>query len=198
MTSHEMDVAWAAGLFEGEGSITLNRKTSARRELLYGCFAVGMTDEDVIRRLRDVMGFGSIRVEPRSHLGRKDMYVWKTNSRSDFLRAAELLRPWLGARRGTKLKEIEELVSPERRRPPKRRLCKKGHSLTGLNAKPNGRAGGGRPKITCRACVNSNYRTQVVRTTGRVPMSRAIAEQVVCWGDAEVIALKRSATRDLG
>ena len=47
------DIAWATGLFEGEGCITASGGTAAARtpEL-----HLDMTDEDVVRRLAIVLG----------------------------------------------------------------------------------------------------------------------------------------------
>jgi hypothetical protein len=45
----ELDIAWAAGLFEGEGSIVISREGRVALQ-------VHMTDEDVMRHLAEVLG----------------------------------------------------------------------------------------------------------------------------------------------
>ena len=47
----EAEQAWAAGIFEGEGTIVIFGPTKRQRSL-----SVSMTDEDVIRRFAAVVG----------------------------------------------------------------------------------------------------------------------------------------------
>lgn len=150
------EVAWAAGLFEGEGSISFNRKRSTSGVLTYGVLALGMTDESTVQRFQDAVGGGSIYVERRPPY--KDMYVWHSNSREVFLRVGDLLKPWLSQRRQDRLEEVRSGTSDVRRRPPQRKLCKRGHWLAGNNAKPNGFAKNGEQKYSCRFCVNAAER----------------------------------------
>jgi hypothetical protein len=54
----EIEIAWAAGLFEGEGTIVI-----AGNNGIKGCriqLAVEMVDEDVVRKFARIAGFGSI------------------------------------------------------------------------------------------------------------------------------------------
>jgi hypothetical protein len=157
MASDE-EVAWAAGLFEGEGSIYIQRKKTTNGSTWeYAHLKLGMTDEDVVQRFRDIVGVGSVS-PARLRPPRKPMYYWACNGRSNFRLVAEMLRPWLGERRLAKLAEVELQASPVRRLPPKRRLCLRGHLLEGQNSKPNGYTKGGRLKTTCRICANARYR----------------------------------------
>ncbi len=61
-----MDIYWLAGLLEGEGFFGNGGHSPA--------LIVQMTDEDVIRRARLVLGAGSV-VEQRAQAGRKP--VWR-------------------------------------------------------------------------------------------------------------------------
>ncbi|HEY1292857.1 MAG TPA: hypothetical protein VGJ60_07260 [Chloroflexota bacterium] len=158
-------IAWAAGLFEGEGSISLAYKLSgpARTRLGYGRMVVAMTDRDVVERFHKVMGCGTVRTAKRPP--HKDIHIWSTTSRASFVKVSEALGPWLGARRRERLEAVIAASSPVRRRPPKRQLCRRGHWLHGDNAKPNGLAANGLPKIACRKCINEAQRARYARRT---------------------------------
>lgn len=52
----ETELAWVAGLIEGEGTFFCTK----RRERRYPVIAVGMTDEDVIQKLYLLVGVGDI------------------------------------------------------------------------------------------------------------------------------------------
>jgi hypothetical protein len=81
-------VAWAAGLFEGEGWWGPRAKTSAEAVL-------GSTDRDVVDRFASVVGFGSIATEKRAD-GHKTLYRWSASSASQVKSLIELFWPWLG------------------------------------------------------------------------------------------------------
>lgn len=88
------DIAWAAGLFEGEGTIVVGRRPQYIR------VAVGMTDRDVVERLAEILG-GTARswYPPRvKDSGRQRMWYWIATGQ----RAAHVLRllmPFFGERR---------------------------------------------------------------------------------------------------
>lgn len=91
---HEIEVAWAAGLFEGEGSFSTslrNGKVATFRASL------AMRDEDVVRRFHAVVGVGHVRFD------KSGLWQWAAGSRSDVLHVAELLLPFLGQRRLTQI-----------------------------------------------------------------------------------------------
>jgi hypothetical protein len=87
-------VAWAAGLFEGEGTITQSRGRLFVR--------VKMTDESVVLRFAEIACFGEI-YGPYNHQGadgyvRKPYWVWIAGQ-YDALEVLEMLWPWLSERR---------------------------------------------------------------------------------------------------
>jgi hypothetical protein len=91
------EVAWAAGLFEGEGCITfMPRGEHADVQL-----ALVMTDEDVVLRFEEVVDRGRVYgpYNPLSHgLRRKSYWRWMAtgDAAHDVL---DLLAPWLSPRR---------------------------------------------------------------------------------------------------
>lgn len=95
------DLAWAAGLFEGEGTVT--RSDGVPR------LALKMIDFDIVRHFGEVVGFGRTfgpygpYKQDDGHK-RQPFLVWIATGDGG-LAVAELLRPWLGQRR---IEQIEE------------------------------------------------------------------------------------------
>lgn len=116
--SHETDIAWAAGIVEGEGCITLATRNGTPTVRLQ----VGMTDRDILERLAGIMGCGSVVVQQRRlPEGYKVQYRWViTASKAE--ECIDLILPWLGARRTARYAEVlqrrrayEEFVMRTRR-----------------------------------------------------------------------------------
>ena len=102
------DIAWLAGLIEGEGSIFGQTGTTDRARSRW-IFSLEMTDKDVVERAAKIWGHGSVRQIParqRPHaLGRKDIYVWRFENRAQVYALLAAIYPWLGNRRKAKAKE---------------------------------------------------------------------------------------------
>jgi hypothetical protein len=98
--SRESDLAWAAGLFEGEGCFSLHHKGRTARALL------SMTDEDVVRRFHDIVGFGTVIQKTGLKPPNLPQWRWAANSRHEFERTVDLFTPWLGERRLRKAQAI--------------------------------------------------------------------------------------------
>ncbi len=106
MPASREDLAWAAGLFEGEGCITW-RQNTARNGQVYPALQVKMTDEDRVRRFREVVGVGLVRphVRPmKSH--HKQQWAWKVYSYESCQAVIALLWVWLGPRRRARAVEV--------------------------------------------------------------------------------------------
>lgn len=95
-------MAWAAGLFEGEGTITY--MTKSRRARL----AVKMTDEEAVRRFESSIGVGKV-YGPygpyKSQLGNLPTWYWAADGNAA-VEAADKLLPWLGSRCRERLQEV--------------------------------------------------------------------------------------------
>lgn len=98
MILNKMELAWAAGLFEGEGSIY----TTGNKGIT---IALASSDLDVVTRFANILNFPiklrltKGKVSNITGLPYKDMYEWRT-SRFEFCQAAiALLWIWLGVRR---------------------------------------------------------------------------------------------------
>lgn len=86
-------VAWAAGIFEGEGSIVEQGRVVRLQ--------VKMTDYDVIARLWTIFGgrvYGPYKYDQGDGSERKPAWVWISDGSDPAAIAREML-PWLGERR---------------------------------------------------------------------------------------------------
>lgn len=101
MKATDAEVAWAAGLFEGEGTICLYKLRSNP------FFALITTDEDVIDRFHEVVGVGRLyKNRAVFGMGSKQQYVWNANAINEVRHVAQLFLPWLGKRRRARLLEV--------------------------------------------------------------------------------------------
>jgi hypothetical protein len=102
------EIAWAAGLFEGEGSVFVHTgkpgtgKQPRRNYSITLTVALTTTDHDVILRFREAIGVGRINSEPRPRRDRpghhKLAYLWRAYS-ADAATVLDLFWPYLGERR---------------------------------------------------------------------------------------------------
>lgn len=107
--TRDVDIAWAAGLFEGEGSWSTTHPDKGRggtRRYLRVCLQT--SDLDVLERFRDTVECGSIyavRPDSRRPHGRP-MYQWTVSGEDTFRSLLELFRPYLGERRIARAEEL--------------------------------------------------------------------------------------------
>lgn len=113
MASSE-EIAWAAGLFEGEGSISpSNRKRGLGKGIR---LQINMTDLDVLERFRDVVGCGYIykSAPPDSCKAtrgqRKQMWKWYVGKIKDVERTMADFSLWLSPRRLDRYAELHSEV----------------------------------------------------------------------------------------
>ena len=103
MPPYESDIAWAAGLFEGEGCWTIRR----HKYNGYGPYPgaqLHMTDLDVVERFRDIMGVGNIYT--RKNQGKKDSHVWNVQGMDKTGIVANKIGPYMGKRRLARMREV--------------------------------------------------------------------------------------------
>lgn len=102
------ELAWAAGLFEGEGSFIL-QKSNQQYAHVRGVRAVlCSTDGDVVLRFSKAIGLGSIclRGNYPGHLGKKQVFQWSTSSFEHFQVVVAYLWFGLNKRRRKKAREL--------------------------------------------------------------------------------------------
>lgn len=116
------DIAWAAGLFEGEGCISHTNG--------YVTLSLAMTDPDVVERFAAITGMGRpIRTSEQGR--RKTMYVW-TCSRFEQMQAIlAMFWSFLGQRRRAKAREALTVTKYRHKRVlATRDFCVNGHAWT--------------------------------------------------------------------
>jgi hypothetical protein len=141
-----VDLAWAAGLFEGEGCLFDRAKTS-------GAAKIQMTDLDVLERFARIIGFGRVLsdTEPRG-ARRKIMHYWQVQNTADTIKLIELLGPWFGERRRKRADELLERMAKCPGRPGSRTHCPEGHEYDEANTYMH------YGKRRCRACHREQVR----------------------------------------
>ncbi len=94
--------AWAAGLFEGEGCLTWNKKPNGTK---YPHASLSSTDEDVVIRFAHIMECGSV-TGPLLRENRKPKWSWRAVGIDAIYRIEDTIGPYLGERRTEKLQEL--------------------------------------------------------------------------------------------
>jgi hypothetical protein len=103
------DLAWAAGLFEGEGCITVGYRGKEYRYTL-GQLTLSMKDEDVVRHFAEVIGFGKVYLGGKSNEG---MWRWAVTRFEHVQAIVAMFWPWLGSRRRARAREVLERLKKE-------------------------------------------------------------------------------------
>jgi hypothetical protein len=103
------DYAWAAGIIEGEGTLSLN-KIKARKNSWRVAVTVTMSDFDVIERLHKIFGVGTVRDKAPQQVGYKPLKEWAVQNQAGCLEVLLRIMPYLGQRRLAKAKEMLEYL----------------------------------------------------------------------------------------
>ena len=111
----DTDIAYLAGLFDGEGSIDFTKRKEKKRSGTYDCWRISMeismTDQSVLRWVTEVLGCGTFSKKPRKGK-RKDgtnylmQYRWRCTFRDTFYVCC-LLFPYAH----TKLPKIQQVIN---------------------------------------------------------------------------------------
>ena len=118
----ESDIAWAAGVFEGEGSVGVSGKSKAPVTYM----SMGMSEQDVLDRFTSIVGTGKV-YGPYKGQGSKTpahykpMFHWKIRQITEIQRILRLFYPYLGERRRSEAAGViasyyETLRLPQRAR----------------------------------------------------------------------------------
>lgn len=117
------DLAWAAGLFEGEGSIVVRRQCVKGRDYEQWTLNLSSTDLDVIERVHRIIGLGHITGPYRPKGSTKPVWAWRITKQWHTYAALVALYPWLGERRRARAQECMEALASK---PVKH--CERGHT----------------------------------------------------------------------
>jgi len=106
----DTNLAWLAGLIEGEGHLGCTSRGRKRYRI-----SLGMTDEDVVRKAHKIAGMGVVRgpLKPTG-LGKKKSWMWDVSRRSHCLELLQTIRHWFGHRRLAKVVQLEKSVKNSR------------------------------------------------------------------------------------
>lgn len=157
-------VAWAAGLFEGEGCMNAYANGTAVRMQV----RLGMTDRDVVERFAAIVGVGNLSVhDPPAHRakGWKPLYTWCVYEAEKVRVVIALLLPYMGERRRAKAEEVLRLGADIQSHNAKKTHCPAGHELSGDNLieEPIQRAGRDYVARRCRTCRREQSRERARR-----------------------------------
>ena len=87
----ESEIAWLAGLLEGEGYFGWTSNKNGIR------ITVGMTDEDTINKIKRIAGGNIIGVKELPE--RKPVYTWHSSVREDVIEILNAILPHMSERR---------------------------------------------------------------------------------------------------
>lgn len=161
------DIAWIAGLFEGEGCIHI---PSQRHGV---SVRLKMADRDVVEALHALFPCPKIRVVKPHQPHHKYQYEWCLTNGERIVRFLEIVLPFLKERRS---KKAHELIAYIANRPGKGTFnankieCPKGHQYAPENVyfPPSGINKGKRVCRTCRDEYKKAWREKQKTTSGQV------------------------------
>jgi hypothetical protein len=97
------DVAWLAGLYEGEGCLAACKPRGAPLDQARSwVLSITMNDEDIVRRAHGVAGLGQVR--PSRQPG--NPWRWNVCARDEVVVVVRQLRPYLGSRRTARVEQF--------------------------------------------------------------------------------------------
>lgn len=136
------NIAWAAGLFEGEGTIWFK---SGKKP----CLRIGMTDGDVIKKFGDIIGCGWVSGPHTraSHPKYKPVWVWQCGGAEKCQAVLAAFWPHLGERRKSKAADAIKFMANMKPKSSDRKACPAGHPYDEENTYIDCRG-----QRVCRAC----------------------------------------------
>lgn len=146
-TTPREEVAWAAGLFEGEGSFFTTKHPRGR--VPYVGMQLQMVDRDTVERFHRIVGYGAVTAWQPSQESRQRVYCWRVQSVRAVVDLIPKFWPWLGERRRARAASL--LAVAKDVLPNGRGHCAKGHPYTEANTRFWVRPEGTTKRI-CKTC----------------------------------------------
>lgn len=115
----DTDIAWIAGIIEGEGYIGIRKRARGRDQNPDKGFRyeisihVSMTDSDVIEMLYTKSGLGTTKKTCSPvyiKRGNKQLYRWSVAKRAEVEELCKLILPYMLSRRSAKIREAISLM----------------------------------------------------------------------------------------
>ena len=178
-------LAWAAGLFDAEGSVSLSdHRSHADYEVIEAAITQGGIDSmpEELTRFRSAAGFGHLN-GPYEQAGANELiYRWRLHTVDEIRLALHLLDPWLSSvkriQARSAIKTIDLQPSLARGRPDwgsHKTHCVHGHDYATARIRPYVSRGTGvqrRESKQCLACTREQARTRRRANEDRRPSGR--------------------------
>jgi hypothetical protein len=126
-----MNIAWAGGLYCGEGSATARRG--------YPVASMGQKNREVLDLFCAAVGTGKV-FGPYQQQGRCEMYQWHLGGREPVRALADLLWPWLSAEKREQFERVFAAVESVPAMPQRRTRAQR--IAAGMDPEPPGRSPG--------------------------------------------------------
>lgn len=104
-----LDIAWAAGIIEGEGSIICT-KIKSRKDSYRVCISVTMSDKDVVEKLHKILSVGTVTFRKAQPSGNKDLWVWAVQNQAGCYSVALKIADHMGLRRSEAIKSMLAVI----------------------------------------------------------------------------------------
>jgi hypothetical protein len=92
----EVDIAWMAGLFEGEGNIDWSTKSRSCN------LRIAMTDLDIIEKFQKLSECGTIKSYRPAKGASREVFLWRVCHRNHVSRLLKLMLPHFSSRKREK------------------------------------------------------------------------------------------------
>lgn len=163
-TLSEIEAAWLAGIFEGEGTIIMTKGTHVR-------LVIGMTDRDVIERIEALVPMPTGPRTKKQEAHYKEQWIWYTQRGPTVKVVLEAMLPWLGERR--RARALAALALLGTRKPPghygrSKTHCPQGHPYDEENTYVNAKG-----LRSCKICTRQ--RAQRYEQRARAARARRLA-----------------------
>lgn len=154
----EVETAWAAGLFEGEGGWYAYVRPTGKVQMQA---RLGMTDRDVVEHFAAVVGCGTVKRSQSNRSNEKPMWTWSVYEAERVRRVIALFLPYMGERRRARALEVLDVGAGVQSHNAVKTHCPKGHELAGDNLKAEPIRGGAYMARRCRTCRNAQERERM-------------------------------------
>lgn len=167
-SNHQLAVAWAAGLFEGEGCFSTSHRQNGRATIVA---TLGTTDKDVLERFASIVGCGTIYPRKPQKAHWKLAYEWRVVEAAKVREIIASFMPYLGERRRATAQRTLEVALEIAPHNSQKTHCPNGHPLKGENLilEPYIRKGVRYLARRCQICSRARSRNRMRRINGTTP-----------------------------
>lgn len=145
----QLELAWAAGFFDGEGCTHLSKYERYGKPHCYVTMTVVQVERQNLERWQRAVGAGTIGGKRRHKLSTKPFYSLTVSS-SRVPRVLELMWPYLGEAKKHQAEECLRVGKVGRSRVSERECCVNGHPYTPDNIYLTVRG-----RVRCKVCVKA-------------------------------------------